>query len=370
MAWRLAGVADTGGAETQIMLLSRALAERGFAACIVAFAVRGIDIPASDHGVDVVLRPAYFAGGNIVGQLREVAAVRSAVRRIDAGVIVTRCAGFWVGLVGLWTKLSGRRFVYSSASLLDFKDDSGLPKWRDRLLFRLGVALADEIVVQTEEQVHLCERRFGRTPILIRSVSEPAELSEHAAEAFLWTGRVEANKRPLEFVELARSLPDARFWMIAPKPNKVGGLELWAAIEQAALTLPNFDLMSPRRRPELLELLGRAVAVVSTSEFEGMPNIFLEGWSRGIPALTLNHDPDGVIATYGLGGFARGRRDRLVELARELWDTRNARGECGKRCRAYVLSKHSPAAVSGEWAQALGLPKPAAQVATSVIGTE
>ena len=143
-----------------------------------------------------------------------------------------------------------------------------------------------------------------------------------------------------------------------------------AAIEQAALTLPNFDLMSPRRRPELLELLGRAVAVVSTSEFEGMPNIFLEGWSRGIPALTLNHDPDGVIATYGLGGFARGRRDRLVELARELWDTRNARGECGKRCRAYVLSKHSPAAVSGEWAQALGLPKPAAQVATSVIGTE
>jgi hypothetical protein len=67
MAWRLAGEADTGGAETQLMLLSRTLAERGFAVCIIAFAVRGIDIPVSDHRVDVVLRTAYLDGGNMVG---------------------------------------------------------------------------------------------------------------------------------------------------------------------------------------------------------------------------------------------------------------------------------------------------------------
>ena len=371
MAWRLAGEADTGGAETQVMLLSRALSERGAAVCVVVFAVPGLDIPVSDHGVDVVMRSAYFGGGNIVGQLREVAAVRSAVRRIDADVIVTRCAGFWVGLVGLWTKLSGRRFVYSSASLLDFKDDFGLEKWRDRLLFRLGVALADEVVVQTDEQVQLCERRFGKTPILIRSVSEAAEPSEYPGEAFLWTGRIEANKRPLEFVELARRLPVARFWMIAPKPRTAGGLELWATIERAALELPNFDLLPPRRRPELMDMLARAVAVVSTSEFEGMPNIFLEGWSRGIPALALNHDPDGVISRYGLGEFAQGQSERLLELARVLWDRRDARDAgrgYGTRCRAYIENEHSPSAVGAQWERALRLSKRAG-VATSVIGS-
>jgi glycosyltransferase involved in cell wall biosynthesis len=367
LAWRLAGVADTGGAETQLMLITRGLAERGFAVCVVAFAVPGLAVPASDQGVDVVLRPTHLGGGSVIGQVREAAAVFSAVRRIDAGLVVTRCAGFWVGLVGMSSKLSGRRFVYSSASLLDFKSDYGLRKWRDRVLFRLGIGLADEIVVQTEEQVRLCKQRFGRTPILIRSVSEPAEPSGLDAEVFVWTGRVEQNKRPLDFVELARALPEARFRMIAPKPKKVRDLPLWEQIERAATTLPNFDLVPPLPRTELLELLGRAVAVVSTSKFEGMPNVFLEAWSRGVPALALNHDPDGVITRYELGGFAEGRFDRLVDLAGDLWNGRSSREGYCARCRTYVEANHSPATVSEQWARALDLSK-RVPVATSVIG--
>jgi glycosyltransferase involved in cell wall biosynthesis len=344
-----------GGAETQVMLLSRALAERGLSVCLAVSDVPGIDVPASDHGVDIVVRPPEARGGGIVGQLREVAALRAAVRAIDARVVITRCPGYSIGLVGLWTKLSRRQFVYTSASLGDFKYESVLTKRRDRLLFRLGVALADKIVVQTEEQIELCERRFGRAPIFIRDVSEPEEQSEHEREAFLWAGRAEANKQPLEYVELARSLPDARFWMVARASTTPGGKELWTQIEHAARTLPNLELLPPRPRPELLELMARAVAVVSTSGFEGMPNVFLEGWSRGIPALALNHDPDGIIARHGLGGFAQGRRDRLIELARDLWDSRTAQREYATRCRAYVRNNHSPERVSADWARALHL---------------
>src|SRR5689334_12714156 len=137
LAWRLAGVADTGGAETQVMLVSRALAELGFDVSAAAFDVQGIDVPRAAHGVHVVLRPAHLAGGGIVGQLREAAAVWAAVRRLDSAVVVSRCAGFWVGIVGLCSRLHRRRFVYSSASLLDFQADCGLPKWRDRALFRV-----------------------------------------------------------------------------------------------------------------------------------------------------------------------------------------------------------------------------------------
>jgi glycosyltransferase involved in cell wall biosynthesis len=354
----LASAAESwpGGAETQVMLLSRALAERGLAVCLVVFDVPGAEVPESFHGVDVVIRPPWFAGGNILGQLREVVATRSALRGVDATVVVTRTAGINAGLVGLWTKLSRRQFVYSSASLRDFKYDSVLVKWYDRILFRLGVALADKIVVQTEEQVRLCRGRFRRTPILIRSVSEPAEQSRHKPEAFLWVGRVDANKRPLEFVELARSLPDARFWMVASPSSGPGNAQLWEQIEREAPTLSNLALLPPRRRPALLELMARAVAVVSTSQFEGMPNIFLEAWARGIPALALSHDPDGIISQYGLGGFAQGRRDRLVELARDLWDSRAIYNERAARCRAYVSRNHSPEAVSAEWARALRLP--------------
>jgi glycosyltransferase involved in cell wall biosynthesis len=348
-----AGQHWSGGAETQVMLLSRALAKRGLSVCLVVFDLPGAVIPASSHGVDILIRPPWLAGGRLTGRFREIVAMRAALRRVDAKVVVTRTAGANVGLVGLWTKLSRRRFVYSSASLIDFAYESLLAKLRDRLLFRLGVALADMIIVQTEEQVRLCERRFGKTPTLIRSVSEPAEQSQCEPEAFLWVGRIDANKQPLEFLELARSLPEAAFWMVASPLPTPEGRQLWDEIERAALGLSNFTLLAPRRRPDLLKMMERAVAVVSTSEFEGMPNIFLEGWGRGIPALAFAHDPDGVITRYGLGGFAQGQRERLVELASDLWHGRTARNECATRCRAYAVSVHSPEAVSAEWERVL-----------------
>jgi glycosyltransferase involved in cell wall biosynthesis len=348
-------VRPSGGAETQVLLLSRALAQKGVAVCLVVFDDSDADIPLSAHGVDVVVRPAYFVGRTRFGRLREIAAMRAAIRRVDADVVVTRAAGYHVGLVGLWTKLARRQFVYSSASMRDFGYTSFLEKWSDRIGFRIGVALADKIVVQTQEQVDFCERRLRRTPIFIRSVSEPAEQIDRDPEAFLWVGRLDANKRPLEFIELARSLPDARFWMVAIRTPGASSARLWTQVESAADTLSNFDVLPPRPRPKLLDLLARAVAVVSTSELEGMPNIFLEGWARGIPALALNHDPDGIISRYGLGGFAQGRRDRFVELAHHLWDGRTARNECAARCRAYSVLHHSPEAVSAEWVQALRL---------------
>jgi glycosyltransferase involved in cell wall biosynthesis len=355
LAWRLAGVADTGGAETQLMLVSRALAELGFDVSVAAFDVPGLDIPPAAHGVHVVLRPTHLAGGSIVGQVREAAAVWAAVRRLDSDVIVTRCAGFWVGIVGLSARLSGRRFVYSSASLLDFQADCGLRKWRDRLLFRAGVALAQQIVVQTEEQVELCTRRFGRIPALIKSIAEPGEPSEAPADVFVWTGRIEPNKDPLAFVELARALPTAKFRMLAPRPKKSENLPLWSELEHAAEELPNLDLGPPIPRPELLRLFGRSVAVVSTSGLEGMPNVFLEAWSQGVPVLALNHDPDGVISGHGLGGFAEGRFERLVELAGTLWAAREERTGFDERCRDYVELHHSAEIVGRQWVEALEL---------------
>ena len=51
-------------------------------------------------------------------------------------------------------------------------------------------------------------------PVLIRSIAEPASQRDHAPEAFLWIGRLVWYKRPPAFVELARALPEAKFWMV------------------------------------------------------------------------------------------------------------------------------------------------------------
>jgi glycosyltransferase involved in cell wall biosynthesis len=341
--------APTGGAETQIFLLARALARRGAKVRLLVFDLPGAAIPSSVDDVSVMVRPPYRTHERL-GRLRELASIWRAVNAADARVIVTRAAGPHVGVVGLFAKLRRRRFVYSSANLSDFDFGRLSPTRRNQELFRLGIRIADEIVVQTAEQVRLCEERFGRSPVLIESVAEPAPQRDREPEAFLWIGRLVWYKQPLAFVELARALPHAKFWMVAvPVPYTEGGSKLMTALERRAARAPNLELLSPRPRRELMDLVDRAVAVVNTAEFEGMPNIFLEGWARGVPALALTRDPDEVIERHRLGGFAHGSPEQLVELARRLWEERDDQAGIAARCRQYILEHHSPESVSARW---------------------
>ena len=345
----------TGGAETQIFLLGRALADRGAKVCFLAFEIPGITLPSSIGGVSVTVRPPYRSHERF-GKVREIASLFRSVIAADADVIVTRSAGPHVGLVGLAAKLSRRRFVYSSANLPDFDFGRLLPKRYNNALYQLGIRLADEIVVQTQEQATLCQKRYGRTPVLIESIAETAPQRQREPEAFLWMARLVWYKRPLAFVDLAESLPEAKFWMVGvPVPFTEGGPELWAELEQRAAAVPNLELLPPRPRPVLMDLVEQAVAVVNTADFEGMPNTFLEGWARGVPALALTHDPADVIVTHELGGFAHGSPEKLVELARQLWETRRDQADVARRCRRYIDQYHSPDSVSSRWEEALGI---------------
>jgi glycosyltransferase involved in cell wall biosynthesis len=85
-----------------------------------------------------------------------------------------------------------------------------------------------------------------------------------------------------------------------------------------------------------------------------MPNVLLEAWCRGVPALVLSHDPDNVVTRYGLGGFASDSRDDLVKLARHQWITRADRSQLGERCRSYVAEHHSPTVVAAKWLNVVG----------------
>jgi glycosyltransferase involved in cell wall biosynthesis len=119
--------------------------------------------------------------------------------------------------------------------------------------------------------------------------------------------------------------------------------------------VPNIELLDPRPRAELMRLIESAVAMVNTADYEGMPNIYLESWARGVPALSLLHDPDGVIERESLGFFAHGSPERLAVQARKLWHTRANHSELQERCRDYVAREHAPERVVDRWVDALGL---------------
>lgn len=350
-----ADATPTGGAETQIYLVARALAERGVSVCLLAFELPGVQLPREIGGVAVRLRRPYQAHRRF-GKLRETAAVASTIFGSGAAVIVARSAGPHVGLAAVAAKLSGRRFVFSSANVSDFDSARLSPNRVNDALFRLGVQLADRIIVQTVEQTRMCKETFGREPALIKSIAEPAGQRTAEPVAFLWIARLVWYKRPLEYVELARAVPEATFKMVGVRvPLASGEDDLIDEVERAAAGVPNLELLPPRPRQELMQLVDTAVAIVNTADFEGMPNIFLEGWSRGVPALALTHDPDGVIESHDVGWFAHGSKERLVELARAAWEHRKDQAAVAERSRAYVHDEHSTDAVAARWRDALGL---------------
>lgn len=342
-----------GGAETQVLMLAKALARAHMRVAVIAYG-RASEFPRQVDGVTIVPRPEYEIRRPLVGKLAEIFHIWRALWNARSRTIVNRGAGVQLGLIAIYARLSRTRLVFASANVVDFEYEKITSKRRDLLLYRLGVRLADAIVVQTEEQVDMCRSAFGRRPIVIKSIEPLAEVRDHIPVAFLWVGRLVSYKRPLEYIELARALPEATFWMVGvPISHHDDDQHVAAAAMEKARDVPNLLMLPPMPHAEVGALMGRAVASVNTADFEGMPNVLLEAWARGVPALVLTHDPGGVVSREGLGGFAAGSSTRLVELARAQWVTRGDRRALAERCRAYIETHHAPERIAAEWRQVL-----------------
>jgi glycosyltransferase involved in cell wall biosynthesis len=295
-----------------------------------------------------------------IGKLGETRGVWRALAGADAAVYVFRTGlsgGIAALAVGaLFTTARRRRLVLAASNDLDFifgrSDRSRLTE----RLYRLALRRTERVVVQSEQQLELARTalRDEERVTLIPSFTEPApERGRPEPDApFLWAGRIVDYKLPLSFLELARALPEARFEMIA-YPTGETPPDLARRLADEAGTLPNVELVERMRHEAVLERIERCLAVVSTSHHEGMPNVFLEAWARGVPVLTLHFDPDARITAERTGLYAEGSWDRFVEQAKALRDDRSLGDELGRNGRAYVQRVHSLDAVGARWAALL-----------------
>jgi glycosyltransferase involved in cell wall biosynthesis len=339
-----------GGAELQMANLAQGLAERGLRVGLIVWPLKR---PAGlNPNLDFVERPRHVGAGARFGKLREAVHAWRAFAAADASVYIYRGGGPLLIVLAVFCRLRRRKLVFSAANDLDFDFDRPDRSRLQLALYRRALPRADLIVAQREEQLQLA-RAAGFAPLtMIRSIALPAEPSTGDPEAFLWIGRLVDYKRPLSFVRLAESLPEARFWAVWFETDETRPA-LADEVEAAARRLPNLNLHGGLPHIEVLDLISRAVALVSTSEAEGMPNVFLEAWARGVPVLSLEYDPDDKIESLGLGVVAGNSEERLSEAASALWGDSKLGSEMGESGRGYVLNEHSPTAVVDRWAEVL-----------------
>lgn len=213
----------------------------------------------------------------------------------------------------------------------------GMPKWKGHY----ALTHADCIVVQTETQREALKRHFGRDAVLIRnpvhvSPDDPRRWLPRAQREFvLWIGRADDfNKRPMRFLELARDCPELQFVMIASRSDEA----VFRALEQACP--PNLRILDHVPAHEIWDWQRRARVLVNTSKFEGFPNTFLQSAAAGVPIVSLEVDPDGMLARHGCGVCAAGDAPKMREAVVKLCADGARADALAEACHRYALERH------------------------------
>jgi glycosyltransferase involved in cell wall biosynthesis len=336
-----------GGAEVQQVVLTRALARRGFEVS-VATCDYGQGRVVERDGVTFHATHPPFSGLPVVrffhprltGNVRALLASRPEV-------IYQRGSGMQSGLaldVARWARAG---FVFAAAHDHDARRDAPLVKTvRDRWWYARAVRGADRLIAQTAIQRDLFRREWGRESEVIPNLVElpGAPLDAGRGGAVLWLSTYKDVKRPEWVIELARRCPAVRFVMAGVIPPPPLTRAVFERTRDAARSLPNLKVSGHLQRAGLADFLARGSLFLHTSPVEGFPNTLLEAWAHGLPSLSAV-DPDGIVEREGLGEVAHDLDALAAAVTRWMTDPARRRA-AGSRARAYVTRHHAPDAVA------------------------
>jgi glycosyltransferase involved in cell wall biosynthesis len=260
----------------------------------------------------------------------------SALKRADADIYYTSCAGMLVGLLALYCDRYKRGLVFKLASDADADPKKLLIKYkRDKMLYSYGLRHAGAVLSQHKSQQRQLETNYGVSSDVAGMLVEPAgrdiDLSDRDV-LVLWVNNLRNLKRPDLALDLARILPDYSMHMIGG--SLPGYTELYKFVELMAHNMPNLTFHGQIPYQEIGDFYDRARVFVNTSDIEGFPNSYLQSWRRGVPVVAF-FDPDGLIKREGLGYCVKDLNEMKKSVEKLLTDD-NEWKRISKRCRHYM----------------------------------
>ncbi len=200
-------------------------------------------------------------------------------------------------------------------------------------LFQKVIHSADKIFVQNKTQLADLKKNYGKEGILLKNpVKFSDEQSSKKVYDFLWVGKSNAVKQPLEFVKLAAAMPHQRFFMVMNDSDK----KLHAQVldsRPANLTIVEFA------NPNEMDSIFRGSKIlVCTSLLEGFPNTFLQAAKHKLPVLSSGIDPDGYVSQLNCGVVTG--REQLGEAAKKLVTDEALVRKLGENAYQYARAEH------------------------------
>lgn len=337
----------TGGSELQCDLYARALAARGHTVTYVALhAGDAARSAAQGQGLPYGIVPL---DSDVT---RDPERIVATVRERGADVVYWR-----FGREGLDTVAAGlARGVDPIPVVLAVMHVDDVARWptqppvrggprdraadvRHRLRHRRSWRAFRDVAAVAAQRADFLDRVPVRLQRHIPNVVDPA------VEPFLWprpyvawVANLKARKRPEHLVPLAHALATRGMDLVV-----AGGVqdERYAPLSRPDPAVPNLHplgLLAPARAAGLIAG-ARCLAV--TSRPEGLSNAMIQAWWHGVPTVSLDYDPDGTIASVGLGAVCEGDADAFRAAVLAHADGGAAARAAGERARAHAKATFS-----------------------------
>lgn len=326
-----------GGAERYGWYLMRALAQAGWSATVgVRFALREGEVQVID-GVRFLglTRLAHF--------LLDWSALLKAER---PDWCFWQCADHLWGPAAEIARRLGVRTAFSTMHDLDVQVRKALTARKNLWpLHMWGLQRSNVIFIQHYGQRdYLPSRLQQRAYLLPGIVPLPETILPHAARngTVVWAAVIRPPKRPDLLIEIARRLPSIHFVVCGAPRLSHWDAEKIERIMMQLRSLPNVDYRGHVAPDQTVKAIGNADLLLSTSDGEGFPSVFLEAWAAGTPVVSMQIDPDHKIRDHQLGQVAD-TVEGAVEAVRSLMASPERRQDMGLRSRSHVEEIHGPA---------------------------
>jgi len=303
----------SGGAELQVALLARELAERGYEVVIAGGDVGQADRVALD-GVKT-RNAGKFHTGRLLEMIVAIPRVIRVIREEHPEWVVVMGWTAWLFVLWVLRPFLGYKldFICSLDSEINGEYQRQNPIFGSLFEFAMRHCDTRHSITSDQEKVF---RSRGMVATFYRYLLIPQSaqrLSEKKID-FLWVSRCQQIKRPHLFLDLVEALPDARCTMICPCEDKA----LWNSIAERSAKLPNLEFIEKVPYHEIQEYYDRARVFVNTSTFEGFPNSFIQSGLGKAALLSMRVDPDGMISIFGSGILTGDSKAALIRGAGEI----------------------------------------------------
>jgi glycosyltransferase involved in cell wall biosynthesis len=327
-----------GGAEKQVYLISKFLIEHGHKIFNLYFS-KEFHLRVNDRNDFIYIGLPFLCHGSgvsdLLGFVNMLTFSYALMRIVDADLYFLRGASYITSVASYCCIIKKKPFVFNFASLWDITSPQTILSPLENALYWKGLERASAVIAPTREIKNFAEEKLKRTVIHIPSAIEFKTNTTCKDEPpfALWIGRLVWYKNPLDFIKLAKNLPEFKFLIAGYGP-------LSGIVKDFSKKLPNLEYLGFVDPKQAEEIIGRSSVVVNTSFIEGFPNTLLEAANQGTPYVALYYDPDRVISKYKIGFYASGKFEKLEYAVKTILDDPKLRDKLGENARNYIKKNH------------------------------